>query len=164
MPNIKGSRCAGGRLRVGHAVGTVLALITVCAITLCATIMVGRFYARESVYCYRNSVDFRLGITARVIRHFPMPQTTSEPQYHWGCGDGPKEPDQGVIFETTMNQVAFKQMAQQYILTCGYTLSRQKDDSQFWYSKGAETESLYLGIEPATNGLHVSLELDVPCN
>jgi|GEM_PF-5665892 len=32
-----------------------------------------QFHSRESVYCIRDSLDFRFGITERVIRHFPTP-------------------------------------------------------------------------------------------
>jgi hypothetical protein len=120
-------------------------------------VVLGRFQSRETVYCYRSSLDFYFGITERVIRHFPTPQSTSQPRYHFGCGDGPKPPDQTVVFESALGTDALKQIAQQHVLKCGYALSQQEGDFAFWYSKGSK--SLYLKIESTGSVSKVHAEL-----
>jgi hypothetical protein len=130
---------SGERLRL--IVGTFLLVV----VALAVLVLLLRFYSRESVYCYRNSLDFRLCITEGVIRYFPTPETISEPSYYFSCGDGPKPPEQEVTFESTLDRDVLRKLFQKHIAEFNYKLADQKGDFTLWYSNG--NRSLFLEIE-----------------
>jgi hypothetical protein len=129
-------------------VGGFLLVIAALAVLL----FLLRFYSRESVYCYRNSLDFRLGITEAVIRNFPTPETTSPPRFYFSCGDGPKPPEQEVTFESSSDKKVLKKLFQEHIAKFGYRVTDQKDEFTIWYSNA--NRSLFLKIE-STNSASI---------
>src|SRR5688572_218906 len=81
----------------------------------------------ESLYSRRGSFAFFVTITEPVIRTFPVLDPTSDPQYHSGCGDGPKLPDQAISYRSRLPNSELLARAQRHATSCGYTLSAVRD-------------------------------------
>jgi hypothetical protein len=104
----------------------------------------------ESLYSQRGSFAFFVTITEPVIRSFPAPDTVSEPQYHSGCGDGPKLPDQAISFRSRVPSAQLLTLAEQHIAACGYSSSTARDFPGLAFASGSKT--LYLHVAPADDG------------
>jgi hypothetical protein len=105
---------------------------------------------RESVYCRKGSWDFWSGVTETVIKQFPTPQAVSVPNYHFGCGDGPKRPDQAVSYRSRLSTAELLALAQRHITACGYTAETVTNASGMFYMLGSKT--LYLSVTTADDG------------
>jgi hypothetical protein len=90
---------------------------------------------RESVYCQRGSWDFWVGITEPVIKSFPAPSAASS-EYHWGCGDGPKPPDQTIAFKSSLPVAEVLTLAQRHIVSYGFHPLADLESSGLSFTNG----------------------------
>jgi len=104
---------------------------------------------RESVYCQRGTWDFRVGITEPVIARFPTPSATSE-EFHWGCGDGPKPPDQTITFDSRLPVSNVLALAQRHIASNGFHQTVNRESPGLTFTNGQRW--LYLSVTPKDDG------------
>ena len=118
--------------------------------------------SRESVYCQRGTWDFWTGITEPVIKNFPTPKNVSGLGYHWGCGDGPKYPDQAVYYRSSLSVSELLALAQPHIEACGYRPKSTSNTAEMLFARGRK--SLYLEVKSADDGntqLHAEVTFEL---
>ena len=104
----------------------------------------------ESLYSQRGSFAHFVTITEPVIRTFPLFDATSEPQYHSGCGDGPKLPDQAVSYRSRLPTSELLALAQRHVKSCGYSPGSAHDLPGLAFVRDSRT--LYLNVTTADDG------------
>ncbi len=78
--------------------GSVLALGLAASLTLYSLAL----SFSESVRSERGTFAHFVTITEPVIRSFPVYGAANELEYHFGCGDGPKLPDQAISYRSRL--------------------------------------------------------------
>jgi len=104
----------------------------------------------ESLYSQRGSFAHFVTITEPVIRRFPLFGATSEPQYHSGCGDGPKLPDQAISYRSSLSTSELLALAQRHVTGCGYSPGSAHDFPGLAFIRDSKT--LYLNVTTADDG------------
>jgi hypothetical protein len=116
----------------------------------------------ESLYSQRGSFAHFVTVTEPVIRSFPVLDPTNEPQYHSGCGDGPKFPDQAVFYRSRLSAADLSARAQRHITSHGYAPSIANDFPGVAFASGDKT--LYLNVTTTHDGatqLNAQVWLDI---
>jgi len=110
----------------------------------------------ESVTCHRGTWNFFVGISEPVIRDFPTASATTEVEYGWGCGDGPKAPEQSVSYNSKLPASELLSIATQHILQNGYVSAPKDSDYPdlmvFTRSSYKRSYKLYLAVSAKNDG------------
>lgn len=75
----------------------------------------------ESLYSRRGSFAYFVTIHEPLIRSFPILQATSEPLYHSGCGDGPKLPDEAIVYRSRLSAADLVTRMRPHIASHGFS-------------------------------------------
>ena len=151
------------RWRFGQKHVVMKSVITSCGLLAIIVVAWLTFDFRESVYCRRGSLDFRRGITERVIRDFPIAQAVSshEPRYHFGCGDGPKPADQSLTYRSQLPPSRLCPQIFKHIMQCGYAPVQGSTNLPCYFTNGGKWLFLSVLSETANvSRIDVELNLD----
>ena len=109
-----------------------------------------RLWFTESLYSERGSYAFFVTITKPVIRSFPVREPEGEVEYHSGCGDGPKPPEQGVVYRSRLPVAELTAVAERHIRAHGYAPMHQRGSTGLAFTNG--DERVYLAVTPEGDG------------
>jgi hypothetical protein len=90
------------------------------AVSVCLLVHVLSLLFSESLYSKRGSLAYFVTIQEPVIRTFPILQAIGEPLYHSGCGDGPKLPDEAILYHSRLSVADLVARVQPHITSHGF--------------------------------------------
>lgn len=134
----------------------LLALGGVVSLLFCGlTFYVIRIRMAESLYPPKGTFSWWVGVSS-TIRNIPTPGLAGEAGYFTSAGDGPKPPQDEVVFRSGAPEAEIVRQVRAYLLAGGY-LEQPADRGELVFASHLERSVVHVKIVPADGSLQVTI-------